>query len=377
MWSRLTLDQNPQRVDVYPTEIQVEPRGLPSNLVLANEMPPVKLKVVAPQESWRFLEPSSFRVSVDLNGAQPGLVQAPVSVEASDPQVRVLEVTPAKLSVRVEELKTATVPVQVNQVGSVPFGFRVGEPTLSPSRVEISGPSSTVDKVSVAAVTVRLEEAKSTIDRSLKPEARGANGVVQGVRVEPQNVTVTLPVEQIAGSKAVSVVPVVRGQPAAGYWQAGITVDPPTVQIVGDPNVLDTVSVLNTTDVDVAGAQSELVRTVQIVRPQGVTLVRDQAATVRVAVLPVQGQQVRDVQINVINVPEGMNAVATPGTVSVSISGPVPLLLRLGIQEVVATADAEGLPPGSRLVPVQVQVPDGIRVDRLLTDQAAVTLTPR
>jgi hypothetical protein len=108
-----------------------------------------------------------------------------------------------------------------------------------------------------------------------------------------------------------------------------------------------------------------------------VTLVRDQAATVRVAVLPVQGQQVRDVQLNVLNVPEGMVATVTPATVSVSISGPVPLLLRLGIQEIVASVDAAGLPAGPRLVPVQIQLPDGVRVDRLLTDQATVTLTPQ
>ena len=73
LWGRLTLEQNPQRVDVYPTDINVEPRGLPANLVVAGDLPPVKIRVAAPQESWRFLEPSSFRVSVDLNGAKPGL----------------------------------------------------------------------------------------------------------------------------------------------------------------------------------------------------------------------------------------------------------------------------------------------------------------
>ncbi|HEU5315433.1 MAG TPA: CdaR family protein [Chloroflexota bacterium] len=377
LWARLTLEQNPQKVDIYPTDITVEPRGLPPNLVVANELAPVKVRVAAPQESWRFLEPSSFRVSVDLSSARPGLNQADVVVETPDPQVRTLEVMPAKLTVRVEELKTASIPVQVTLAGSMPFGFRAGDPIVSPSRVEVSGPSSAIERVNAAIVTLRLDEARSTIDRSLKPEPRGANGVISGVRVEPQNVTVTLPVEQIAGSKAVSVVPVVQGQPAPGYWQTSIAVDPSTVQIVGDPNVLDAVAVLNTAPIDVSGAQGEIVRTVPINRPQGVTVVRDLAATVRVGILPLPGQQVRDVAVNVANLSEGLAATVSPGTVSVSLSGPQPALARTGLGDVTVTIDAAGLTAGAHTRPVQVQAPDGVRVDRALPDQVTLTLAAR
>lgn len=377
LWARLTLDQNPQRVDVYPTEIQVEAQGLPSTLVVANDLPTVKLRVSAPQESWRFLEPSSFRVVVDLSQAGAGLAQPDVIVETSDPQVRVLEVTPSKLSVRVEELRTTSVPVQVTLAGSMPFGFRSGDPAVNPPRVEVSGPSSAVERVTAAAVTVRLDEARSTIDRSLKPEPRGANGVVQGVRVEPQNVTVTLPVEQIAGSKAVSVVPSVSGQPAPGFWQGPIAVDPATVQIVGDPDVLDRVTVLNTADVSIAGATGEVVRTIAIQRPSGVTLVRDAPATVRVSILPLPGQQLREVPVTVSNVSEGLAAAVTPGVATVSLTGPQPSLLRLGTADVQLLVDATGLSAGTHNLPVQAVIPDGIRADRVLPDQVTVTLTAR
>jgi YbbR domain-containing protein len=377
LWARLTLEQNPQRVDVYPTDIPVEVRGLPSNLVVANELPTVKLRVSAPQESWRFLEPSSFRVSVDLHEATPGLAQPTVLVEASDPQVRVLEATPAKLSVRIEELATVSVPVQVNQVGSVPFGYRVGEPMIDPPRVDVSGPQSAIERVNVAQVTVRLEETRSTTDRSLKPEPRGPGGVVQGVRVQPQAVTVTVPVEQIAGSKAVSVIGVPRGQPAPGYWLGPITVEPPSVQVVGDPRVLDTVTVLNTAEVDVAGAQGEVVRSVPIIRPQGVSLVRDQNATVRIAILPIQGQQVRDLPVAVSNIDEGLAATISPATVNVSIVGPQPALLRAAPGDFVATVDAGGRPAGVYTLPVQIQAPEGLRGDRVVPDQVTLTLTQR
>ena len=374
LWARLTLEQNPQRVDLYPTELPVEARGLPTTLVVANELPTVKVRVAVPQELWSSLTPGSFRVSVDLTGAKAGLEQADVVVE-TDPSVRVLEVTPSKVSVRVEELRTITVPVQVNLTGSMPFGFRAGDPATNPGRVDVSGPSSAVERVNVAAVTLSLNDARSTIDRSLKPEPRGPTGVVSGVRTEPQNVTVTLPVEQIAGSKAVSVVANVQGQPAPGYWQGPITVDPLSVQIVGDPAVLDSVTVLNTAPVDVGGAQGEVVRAVAINRPNGVTLVRDTTATVRVAILPLQAQQVRDVPVTVANVPEGLTATVTPAVVGLSITGSQPTLARLTPQDVSVTVDVRDLPAGAHARPVTAQVPDGVRADRLLPDQVTVTLS--
>jgi YbbR domain-containing protein len=375
LWARLTLEQNPERRDNYPTEIQVEAQGLAPGLVVANEVQPVRLRVSAPSQSWRTLEPGSFRASVDLNGSPPGLVQRDVKVEVSDPDVKVLEVIPSKVSVRVEELRSATVPVRVNQLGTPPMGYRVaGDPVLSPAAVQVSGPSSAVERVSEAAVTVRLDEIKSNVDQTQKPEPRGPGGVVTGVRLDPQLVSVTIRVEQIAGSKSVSVVPQVQGQPATGYWTGRITAEPPTVQISGDPALLEQTTSINTAPVDVSGAEADVVRTVPLQRPDGLTIAGDQSATVRVAIQAIPGQQVRDVAVAVQNVAEGRTASVVPGVVQVTVSGPQPALGRLQVTDVVATANADGLGEGTQSVPVELRVPDGIRVDRVFPERVNVTL---
>jgi YbbR domain-containing protein len=375
LWARLTLEQNPERRDNYPTDIQVEAQGLSPGLVVANDVQPVRLRISAPAQSWRTLEPGSFRASVDLTGVPPGLVQRDVKVEVSDPDVKILEVIPSKVSVRVEELRTATVPVRVNQLGTPPTGYRVaGDPVVTPNTVQVSGPSSAVERVNEAAVTVRLDEVKSTVDLTQKPEPRGPGGVVTGVRLEPQLVLVTVRVEQIAGSKSVSVVPQVQGQPATGYWTGRISVEPPTVQIVGDPALLEQTPSINTAPVDVSGAEADVVRVVPLQRPDGITIMGEQTATVRVGVQAIPGQQVRDVAVAVQNVPEGRTAVAVPGVVQVTVSGPQPVLSRLQATDVVASANADGLGEGTQSVPVEVRVPDGVRVDRVSPDRVNVTL---
>jgi YbbR domain-containing protein len=377
LWSRLTLEQNPERRDLYPTEIPVEAGSMPNGLVVANDIQPVRLRISAPSQSWRTLEPVSFRAKVDLADISPGLVQRDVQVEVSDPEVKVLEVMPARVSVRVEELRNVTVPVRVNQLGSVPFGYRIsGEPSLTPPTVQISGPSSAVERVTEAAVTVRLDDVKSTVDQSLKPEPRGPTGAISGVRIEPQLVTVTLRVEQIAGSKTVSVVPEVRGQPATGYWQGRIAVEPAAVQVVAEPSLLEQITVINTAPVDIAGADADVVRAVALQRPTGVTVVGEQNATVRVSIQALQGQQVRDAAVTLQGVPEGRPASASPAVVQVTLSGPQPVLARLQVQDIVATANADGLGEGTAGVLVAVRVPDGITVDRVVPERVTITVAP-
>ena len=238
LWVRLTIEQNPEREDLYPTDIPIEVRGLAPTLLVANETGGVRVRISAPEDSWRRLQASSFRATIDLNQAGPGLQQREVMVECSDPDVRMVSHSPPKVAVRVEETRTVEIPVRVNEIGTVPFGFRVvGPPLVTPDRITVSGPASAIEKVTEAFVSVRMEELKSTVERSLKPEPRGASGAVSSVRIDPQAVTVTVQVEQIAGSKVVPVVPVVRGQPSSGHWLSGVVVDPLTVQIVGEPKI--------------------------------------------------------------------------------------------------------------------------------------------
>ena len=371
LWVRLTIDQNPEREDLYPTDIPIEVRGLAPTLLVANETGAVRVRISAPEDSWRRLQASSFRATIDLNQAGPGLQQREVMVECSDPDVRLVSHSPPKVAVRVEETRTVEIPVRVNELGTVPFGFRVvGPPLVTPDRITVSGPASAIEKVTEAFVSVRMEELKSTVERSLKPEPRGASGAVSSVRIEPQAVTVTVQVEQIAGSKVVPVVPVVRGQPSSGHWLSGVVVDPLTVQIVGEPGLLEALTVLSTQEIDISGAQGDQVRTVAIVRPAGVSLVRDVPASVRVIVSALPGQQTREVVVT----PVGGSGVVLPSVVTITLVGTQPLLQRVATGDVLATVDVTGLVPGTYVLPVTVAPLEGVRIERIDPQTASVTI---
>ncbi len=376
LWASLTFAQNPEREDVYPTDIPIEVRGLAPTLVVANELGSVRVRIVAPEDSWRRLQASSFRATLDLAQLPAGLHQREITVECSDPDVRMLVWTPAKTSVRIEETRTISVPVRVNFVGAVPFGYRVvGAPLVSPGTVAVVGPASIVEKVTDAGVTVRMDELKSTVERTIKPEPRGGSGVVGGVRVEPQSVSVTVEVEQIAGSKAVPVVASVKGQPAAGFGLAGVAVEPSTVQVVGDPSVLERLSTLTTQDVDVTGSTADVSRNVSVVRPAGVSVVGEAPLAVRVRVTPLPAQQARTVAVVATGLMAGLTATMEPSSVTVVLSGPQPVLLRLAAGDVEGQVDLTALGPGSFLVPVTATASEGVRIERTEPDRVAVVVT--
>jgi YbbR domain-containing protein len=376
LWASLTIAQNPEREDGYPTDIPIEVRGVAPTLVVANELGSVRVRIVAPEDSWRRLQASSFRATLDLSSLSAGLHQRDIKVECSDPDVRIQTWTPAKVSVRIEETRTISVPVRVNFVGAVPFGYRVvGAPQVSPETVSVVGPTSVVEKVTETGVTVRMDELKSTVERTIKPEPRGRSGVVGGVRVEPQSVSVTVEVEQIAGSKAIPVVASVKGQPAAGFGLTGITIEPSTVQVVGDPAVLEKLQTVASQDVDITGAIADVTRSIAVVRPAGVSVVGEVPLLVRVRVVPLPGQQARTIAVLPTGLLTGLTASIEPPSVTVVVSGAQPALQRLAAGDIVGQVDLAALGPGTFLVPVTATAPDGLRLERTEPERVAVAVT--
>ena len=295
IWAGLTLDRNPQRQEVFPSELTVEITGLPANLIVLNEVVPIRVRVNAPVESYRRLQAASFRASVDLRGADPGLHQFPVRVEVSDPQVEIIEALPSHVDVRLEELVMKRLPVQMRILNTPPFGYRYEDPILEPEDVRengitIKGPRSLVERVTEVLASVQLGPETTTIDRIIRPEPLGPSGVVGGVTLEPETVTVRVPVHQLSGFKTVPIVPQVGGQPAPGYLLQGIELTPLAVEVVGDPDLLAGISVIPATVLDISGATEDITAETTLSLPTGVSLSYEQRIFVTVRIVPVQGQ---------------------------------------------------------------------------------------
>ncbi len=377
LWVLVLNDQNPERIDTPDIAIPVEVTKVPPGLVLMNSLEPVRFKIQAPRDRWTGFRTSSFRATVDLSRLGPGIHAVPIVPEASDPQVRVLEVLPPAASVRLEEVQDRSVPVKVNLVGNVPFGYVYGKPRVEPEVVVASGPSSLVQTVETASVDVRLDGITVDIDSAFQLNPTDASGAtVRSVRINVQTARVQLPVQQQVSYKQVGVRPNVSGTPATGYWLESVTSEPPSVTIVGDPKVLASIDYLETAPVNVAGASSSVLQDVRLMTPEGISLVQQQQTVrLRINVSQLQTSQIVRVAPKIVNLDPRLRVLGLPPYFDVTVQGPAPAMQNVNVETVSVTLDAAGLREGAVTLRPTVRVPSSVQFQGVNPEAAMLLLT--
>lgn len=177
-----------------------------------------------------------------------------------------------------------------------------------------------------------------------------------------------------APTKAVAVIPAIRGEPAFGYSLIGIRITPQTVVISGDPNVLAQMDTVTTDPVNLAGATRDFTQEVSIAAPPQVTASARIRVSVQVAAT-VAVTTVRDIRVDTPPAPAGVSVEVQPAVVAVQVQGPVTVVSRLQASDFSAHVDDLDFAEGRQRVQVKVQAPAQVEVLRI--DPAGVTVIVR
>src|SRR5262249_31160426 len=162
---------------------------------------------------------------------------------------------------------------------------------------------------------------------TFRPIPESTSGVkIDRVSMTPEAVVVQVPVEQKLSYKTLPVEAKLQGNVALGYQIVGILVDPVTVSLVGDPKTLNEMQTVSTNPVTIDGATSDLQQTTGLALPGTVALARSQSIVVRVLVAMADGSKTIQVSPIVANAMSGLSYSVAPGTVNVTVSGPIPVL---------------------------------------------------
>lgn len=384
VWFVAVREENPPIEDDFRQAIPLEIENLPEGTVLFGDVPDrVTLRLRAPQSSWEKLSPATFRAWINLEGLTPGLHDVSVNIDVSDPLVVIEEKRPSSVNVRLETLEEGQFPIRVEVVDSAPLGYIARTPVLDPITATVSGPSSIFGQVDQVLGEVYLRGAKETVERSANLSARNLNGdVLKNLTIDPPEVHVSVPVDQRFGYRDVSVSAVISGEVASGYWISNIDVDPSTVTVVGGPSALNNITgFVETFEVDVTGATDDIVERVALNLPLGVSVVQPEnrgsngsGVQVTVDVAAIEGGQTVQRPVTFQGLRETRWAVASPERVDVILSGPLPRLQSLTVQDVIVIADLFDLDPGIHKVNPSVVVPEGLRVESILPDTIEVEI---
>jgi len=383
VWISAVTAADPDETRTLPS-VPLQVFGQSSNLVLSVPLPrEVEVTLRAPRSIWALIEsdPQRVRAILDLSTLSDGEHTEELQIQVDDRPVQIISVAPRTVTFTLEPLVTKTMQVDLSISGEPAIGYQAGEPTLEPVEVVIAGAQSQVQKATRVRISVDLDGIRENFDQILPVEILDDRGQkVTGVSVSPETIRVTLPISQQGGYRDLAVRVVTVGRVASGYRLTDLSVFPPVVTVFSaDPQLVSGLpGVVETEPLDLQNAQNDITIRLRLRLPEGISVVGEQTVLVQAGVSPIESSiTLAGERIQFVGLENGLNAVVSPASVDVILSGPLSLLDTFTRQSIRAIVDLTGLGPGTYQIAPKVEVLIvNIMVESILPNTVEVVITP-
>lgn len=401
IWIMATLDLDPLEDRIFPN-VSLHLIHQPENTVLLSAVPrQITVTARAQRSELEELDQTDFRATLDLTGVPTGTsVTVPISATCRLYGARVRSIVPEEQSVLLEELKSDVWPVEIRLTGQVAQGYEYVRSIVSPSQVEIRGPRSYLEQVASVVAPVELEGLDRNFTTTVSVMLLGADGDpapgleqevldasgqrVPGLQVTQGTVSIRVDVRSYADFRHdIRVVPVIAGQPAPGYRQGTVSVQPAFVKFKGTAEVLETLpDFVETEPVPISGTMQTQLWPALLVVPDGVDVVDDDYETlslvnVTVRIEPILATRALTGTIEIIRVPPEWRAVAIPPVVDVTVEGPQVIVSNLRPEDLRVFVNVSGSGLGVYAFEPQVTVkvsPETVRLVSVVPETVLVRL---
>jgi len=384
VWTLAVTNTDPVEMRNLGRPVEIEISGQNPSYVITNDVPQqISVTLSAPNSTWdtSLTATSSVRAIIDLSGLNPGRYTVPINVQVSAQPVKIESYMPDVVEVQLEEIYSEAFTITLQQPSSPGIGYEAGKPQLDAEVATISGPSSAVERVVDVYAVLDVSQAVEDIDEELPLRAVDDNGVdVDEVSISPEIVNVKVPISQRGGYRNVTVKVVTSGQIASGFRLTNISSNPLVVTVFSsDPDLVNELpGFVETQPLNLTDASEEMVVSLPLNLPQGITVVGESTIKVSVSIAPIQGSiTLSSLPIETIGGPPDLEAVLSPDRVDVILSGPLPTLDELTAGNVRVLVDltdqVEGIVQLEPSVEINIQ---GVLVQSLLPATVEVELKP-
>jgi YbbR domain-containing protein len=371
MYGGLVLSESTQ---TFNGDIAVVPKGQPADTFLLTVPPHVTvIRYFAP--AGVPVTSSSFTASVDLSSVDPqaGTVSVRIDVSSPDVRIRVLGYEPQFMSVQLDPIDEKTVPVQVER-GVVPPGLDLGDTTVTPANVVVSGPQSIVRQVAAVRADVQIQPSGIDVDQDVQlVPIDGVGNAVRTVDVTPSTARVTIPVFSNRQTRSLPVNPVLTGVPAAGFEIASVTVNPQIVLVEGDADQLAQLVSIDTSPISMTGVSANSAVQASLALPTGIVAVGPDSVQVSIKLRQVTETRTFSAGLRLVGTRRDLTYDFTTDRIIVTIGGSPADLDRLTGSALLVDLDVTGLGPGTVDVPVSIDLPTGPTL--VSANPATVTVT--
>ncbi|MFT7585360.1 MAG: diadenylate cyclase [Cellvibrionaceae bacterium] len=364
-WGATIERLNPTQ-EVIISDVALQVANLGSNHVLTNAIPQtVSISIRTTQELADTLNKDSFKATVDLLAAQSGLNRLPIMVSATIQNADILSIQPAQVDLEIATVVSKVLPIstKISEEESLSAVYElINKPKLAPEMISVRGSELLVQQITKVEAAISVANVTQTIKRSVTLVALDdQNNVVNGVILDPAEVQVELGIQRRQDVREIAVNAITSGTPVSGYWLSGIKVEPTSVTLIGDPDLLNSLGgFINTVPIDISMAYGLLELSVPLDIPAEIEVVQNNGdrlnhVSIEVIVTPLQGSLLIERPIQLLN-GDGITTTLSLSSVEILLEGSVIALREIELEPELVTVviDVAELEPGpqSQVTPV-------------------------
>jgi len=384
VWVLAVTSTDPVEKRNYGRAVPIELFGLDPSLVITSEIPEqITLTLSAPVSTWDSELSSSnvVRAIIDISGLVAGDHSVPVNLQIDAQPVKVESYSPDVIDIIIEEIYSESFNINLVQPSSPGIGYEAGNPTLNKKTATVNGPSSLVDQVVEIQAVLDISQAKENINTDLVLKAIDENGLtVSGISISPEEVNVQMDITQRGGYRNVTVKVVTTGQIESGYRLTNISSNPLVVTVFSTDSELvnNLPGFIETQPLNLSDANDDMVVSLPLDLPSGMTVVGESTIKVSVSIAPIQGSiTLTNLPIETEGLDKELSSIFSPDRVDIILSGPLPTLDELITGNVRIFIDLTDFEEGTYQLEPSVEINiQGVLVQSLLPATIEVELSP-
>ncbi|MFA5009728.1 MAG: CdaR family protein [Patescibacteria group bacterium] len=355
--------------------------NLRSDFAIAEPITVVNATVSGGIRDFASLTDQTFQFTIDASSiAAIGQYTLEIKPKLVPKSVKVVAIEPQQLTATIELVASKIVPVSALSRGMTNDKYSVYSLTAVPSQVQVFGAPSLLAQISEARTYADVSRRKNSFTAPASVAVEDANNhVIHSLRVEPSNVKITVEIIAGAGIRNLGLKPSFIGELPGGFWVKEVKFDPSVVQVRGPQQILEALSSLSSTAINLSDHRSDFNEQVAVDLPSGIEIVGDNLIMAQILVGSSEGTRQLEIVPQYVNVTEGFSITATnPASIQVVVSGDPKAVNQLTRQDIKLNLDLKGTLSGANqivLTPAMFSAPPNIQIVSFTPDKVEIVLT--
>ena len=339
----------------------VEYRGLDAGTIVRGRLSEADIEIRGPEESIMRLDFNSVKAYVDARNLVPGKrYTVDIGVDLP-PDINLVSCFPSQATLDLVRQVTRLMTVETVLPQDIPEGYYIEGVEIIPKEVGIKGAEDDIAKIGSVRITPTIEELQQDGELLIAVKILQSEAFDGSVNVEPAQVRFKGNLVRGLPRKRVPVNVRLTGKLDDDFEIRAVTTDPSEVQIEGKREDLAKVEAVDTEVIDVSSANENQFIVAPLRQPEvkGVSLINTSSVRVNLQLAERHAETLlTNIPVELQNVSEAQNWIASPSTVSVTIEGKPSIIANLSREDINIRAyvDMTNIFMASVNLPVKVEI---------------------